>query len=122
MALKYFKRSEFNCKCGCNTNYIKDEFLLSIDKARRISGVPYRVNSGYRCQKHSLSIKNPTSSHIKGVAADIRFTDGNNLALILSGLGGAGFERFGIDFKNKFIHADLDDTKVSPTIWGYPTN
>ena len=122
MNLKYFKRSEFNCKCGCNINYIDDDFMLSIDKARRISGVPYIINSGYRCKKHPLSLSNTTSSHIKGIAADIRFTNGKNLALIMSGLGGAGFERFGIDFKNKFSHADLDKEKVSPTIWGYPTN
>ena len=119
MKLKYFKRSEFNCKCGCNTNLIDDDFLLAIDKARRISGVPYKINSGYRCEKHPLSVSNPSSSHIKGIAADIKFTDGKNLALIMSGLGGAGFERFGINFESKFIHTDLDDNKVSPTIWGY---
>lgn len=121
MTLKYFKRSEFNCKCGCNTNNIDSDFLEMLDRARRISGVPYRINSGYRCDKHSLSVKNPTSSHIKGIAADIKFDNGHNLATILSGLGGAGFERFGIDFKNKFIHTDCDDLKTSPCIWGYPT-
>ena len=119
MKLNYFRRSEFNCKCGCNTNLIEDDFMIALDNARRISGVPYRVNSGYRCEKHPLSIKSPTSSHIKGIAADIKFTNGKNLALILGGLGGVGFERFGIDFENKFIHADLDKDKVSPTIWGY---
>jgi hypothetical protein len=29
----------------------------------------------------------------------------------MGGLGGAGFERFGIDFKNKFIHTDCDEEK-----------
>lgn len=119
MDLKYFKRSEFNCKCGCNTNYIDSDFLEMIDKARRIAGVPFKVNSGFRCENHRLSKKNPTSSHIKGIAADIHFTDGKNLALIMGGLGGAGFERFGIDFKNKFIHADCDEDKTNPCIWGY---
>jgi len=117
--LKYFKRSEFNCKCGCNTNYINENFLEMIDRARRIAGVPFKINSGYRCEKHPLSISNPTSSHIKFIAADIKFTDGKNLALILGGLGGVGFERFGIDFKNKFIHADCDEDKTNPCIWGY---
>ena len=71
MTLKYFTRSEFNCKCGCNTNYIDSDFLDMMDKARRIAGVPFKINSGYRCEKHPLSISNPTSSHIKGIAADI---------------------------------------------------
>ena len=119
MELKYFKISEFNCKCGCNTNYIDSDFLEMMDKARRIAGVPFKINSGYRCEKHPLSKKNPTSSHIKGIAADIRFIDSKNLALIMGGLGGAGFERFGIDFKNKFIHTDCDEDKTNPCIWGY---
>ena len=117
--MKYFKKSEFACKCGCGTNKIDSEFTEMMDKARGISGVPYSINSGYRCESHPLSIKNPTSSHIKGIAADVRFNNGTNLALILSGLGGAGFERFGINFEKKFIHVDSDKDKVSPTIWGY---
>ena len=65
MELKYFRRSEFNCKCGCNTNYIDSDFLEMMDRARRIAGVPFKINSGYRCEKHPLSKKNPTSSHIR---------------------------------------------------------
>ena len=65
-------------------------------------------------------ISNPTSHHILRVLLLIlQFTDGENLALILGGLGGVGFERFGIDFKNKFIHADCDEDKTNPCIWGY---
>ena len=96
--LKYFKKSDFSCKCGCETNLIKDEFTQALDKAREISGVSYIITSGFRCKKHPLSIKSPSSSHIKGIAADIKFTNGKKLALILSGLGGVGFKRFGISF------------------------
>lgn len=117
--MKYFKRHEFNCKCGCNTNYIDVEFMEMLDRARRKAGVPFVINSGYRCEKHPLSKKNPTSSHIKGIAADIKFINGHNLAMILKGLQGAGFERFGINFDNKFIHVDCDDDKTNPCIWGY---
>ena len=117
MTLKYFKRSEFNCKCGCNTNHIDDEFLSLIDKARRISGVPYRVNSGYRCQKHPLSIKSPTSSHIKGLAVDIKCTNSKKRAIIIDALGYVGFKRFGIS--DTFIHTDIDEGKSNPAIWLY---
>ena len=48
-----------------------------------------------------------------------KFTDGQNLALIIGGLGGAGFERFGINFNSKFVHVDSDVDKVTPCIWGY---
>ena len=119
MKLKYFKLREFECKCGCKTNKIDDEFLEMIDRARKYGGIPFKINSGYRCPKHPLSKSNPTSSHIKGIAADIKFTDGKNLALIIGGLGGAGFERFGINFNSKFVHVDSDVDKVTPCIWGY---
>jgi len=41
------------------------------------------------------------------------------LAIIMGALGGAGFERFGINFEKHFIHVDSDDKKSSPNIWGY---
>lgn len=119
MKLKYFKLREFDCKCGCKTNKIDVEFLEMIDIARKYAGVSFKINSGYRCTNHPLSKSNPTSSHIKGIAADIKFTDGQNLALIIGGLGGAGFERFGINFKSKFVHVDSDKKKTTPCFWGY---
>lgn len=118
MKLEYFKLKEFDCKC-CGKNKMHPDFLEMIDRGRKYSGVIYRINSGYRCKNHPLSIKNPKSSHIKGVAADIRFNDSVHLALIIGGLGGAGFERFGINFKSKFVHVDADADKVYPCIWGY---
>ena len=119
MKLKYFKLREFDCKCGCKTNKIDEEFLEMIDSGRKYACVPFVINSGYRCPKHPLSKSNPTSSHIKGIAADIKFTDGQNLALIIGGLGGAGFERFGINYEKKFVHVDGDVDKVTPCIWVY---
>jgi len=120
MDVKHFKLSEFDCPTdvGSGENMCLS-FLSKLDDARELAGVPFKINSGYRCEKHPLSKKNPTSSHIKGIAADIRFIDSKNLALIMGGLGGAGFERFGIDFKNKFIHTDCDQDKTNPCIWGY---
>tara|TARA_Y100000401_G_scaffold20916_2_gene13996 strand:+ start:1938 stop:2297 length:360 start_codon:yes stop_codon:yes gene_type:complete len=119
MTLQYFKKQEFQCKCGCKTNQIDGEFLEMMDEARRYAGVPFKINSGYRCPQHPLSKKNPTSSHIKGIAADIKFTDGKNLAFIIAGLVAAGFERFGLNFDSKFVHVDYDQEKVSPCFWGY---
>ena len=62
MEFEYFKIKEFACKCGCKTNNIDLDFIEDLDRARSYSRIKYKITSGYRCSKHPLSIKNPTSS------------------------------------------------------------
>ena len=59
---KYFKEIETN---------MSKEFLFVLDEARELAGIPFIINSAYRSPEHPLSIKNPSSSHIKGLAVDI---------------------------------------------------
>ncbi len=118
MTLKYFKKKEFNCKCGCGKNRIDGELLEMLDEARSIAKIKFIVNSGYRCKNHPESIKKPTSSHIKGLAVDIKAEDSKSRAIIMDALGQVGFRRFGI--ANSFIHADIDNMdKANPVIWLY---
>ena len=117
MKLKYFKRKEFTCKCGCDTNNINSELLEMLDKAREHAKTKFVVNSGYRCKNHPESKKNLTSSHIKGLAVDIQCTDSVTRAKMMDALVYAGFERFGLH--KSFIHTDIDLDKASPVIWLY---
>jgi hypothetical protein len=118
MKYKYFKKSEFTCKCGCDKTIISEELLQMLDKARGFAKIPFVVTSGYRCDNHPESKKNPTSSHIKGLAVDIKCSDSNTRAIMIDALVYAEFERFGID--KSFIHADIDVVdKPSPVIWLY---
>jgi len=118
MEFEYFNKEEFACKCGCNTNQINLDFLEDLDRARSYSNIPYRITSGYRCLDHPLSIKNPSSSHIKGLAADIECKDSYQRAVIFGGLAEAGFVRIGLS-KDGFIHVDSDQDKVQPVLWLY---
>ncbi len=115
--LKYFKKSEFTCKCGCGETVISDDLLYSLDEAREFAKVPFVISSGYRCENHPESKKNPTSSHIKGLAVDIKCTDSKTRAIIMDALGYVGFRRFGI--AKSFIHVDIDNEKPNPVIWLY---
>tara|TARA_R110000772_G_scaffold35401_1_gene85352 strand:- start:3 stop:356 length:354 start_codon:yes stop_codon:yes gene_type:complete len=117
MSLKYFKESEFTCKCGCNETIISRHLLEMLDEARGFAKTPFIINSGYRCEKHPDSIKSPTSSHIKGLAVDIKCTNSKNRAIIIDALGYVGFKRFGI--ADTFIHTDIDEKKSNPVIWLY---
>jgi len=117
MKLKHFKKSEFTCKCGCGETVISDELLQMLDDARKHAGVPFKITSGYRCPNHPESKKNPTSSHIKGLAADIKCSDSKTRAILMDALTYVEFYRIGIS--KSFIHVDIDEDKVSPVIWVY---
>ena len=105
---KYFKEIETN---------MSKEFLFVLDEAREIAGIPFIINSAYRSPEHPLSIKNPSSSHIKGLAVDIKATDSKTRFKIVQALITVGFTRIGI--ADTFIHVDLDLDKTQNVIWTY---
>lgn len=92
-------------------------FLAKLDEAREYAGIPFIINSAYRSPTHPESIKNPTSSHIKGLAVDISVKDSRTRFLVLDALLVVGFSRVGIS--NSFIHVDLDMDKSQNVIWTY---
>jgi len=113
----HFKLEEFACKCGCGENLINAELVSMLDDARDIAGVPFIVNSGYRCVKHNKNIGGvPDSAHTKGFACDIHIEDGWSRFLIIKSLISVGFERIGV-YKN-FVHCDIDRTKPKGIWYG----
>jgi hypothetical protein len=94
--MKYFKLREFACNC-CGKNKINRTFVRILSAAREHSknedgsDIPFIITSGWRCENHPESIKNPTSSHIKGLAADILVKNSRERAVILGALMEAGF-------------------------------
>jgi len=105
---KYFKEIEAN---------MDKRFLFVLDEAREFAGIPFIINSAYRSPDHPESIKNPTSSHIKGLAVDIKATDSVTRFKIVEALVSVGFTRIGI--ADTFIHVDLDLDKTQNVIWTY---
>ena len=79
--------------------------------------MPFVINSAYRSPEHAESIKNPTSSHIKGLAVDIKATDSRTRYKVLNALMHVGFNRIGI--ADTFIHVDDDKDKSQQVIWTY---
>ena len=113
----YFKKGEFACRC-CGVEIIGSVFLLRLNKARKIAGVPFNITSGYRCPVHNAAVHSrPTSSHVKGLAADIAVNDSRGRFLILAALIKAGFTRMGIG--KDFIHVDADQDKDQNVTWLY---
>ena len=77
---KNFKVSEFACKCGCGFDKIDQRVMNMAQALRDELGVPVRVNSGCRCEKHNADPKVggvKGSKHTKGLAADLSCSKGN---------------------------------------------
>ena len=69
---KNFKVSEFACHCGCGFNIIDQRVINMAQNIRDTLGVPVRVNSGCRCEKHNANVGGvKASKHTKGLAADL---------------------------------------------------
>lgn len=116
MALKYFKLSEFDDAPGTGKN-MKKEFLTKLDKARAIADVPFKITSGYRSKETNKRVGGvSTSSHLKGLAADISCKDSSTRQKIVNALIQVGFTRIGI--ADTFIHCDTDKDKQD-AIWLY---
>jgi len=126
MNLNHFKIREFRCRCGCNDNvrngpekHMNPGFLLKLDKARELADVPFSLTSAYRCPIYNKTIgAEPTSSHVKGCAVDIKVTNSNKAFKILKSLLDVGFTRVGIG--PGFIHVDDDEILKPPFVaWTY---
>ena len=112
--LKHFALSEFACSC-CGRVHMDQGFLLKLDKARGKAGVPFNINSGYRCPTHNREIGSTSENHTSGHAVDIGCTGGPERICILRGLIAVGFRRIGI--RKDFIH--VDDMDKVESCWLY---
>ncbi len=115
--MSHFTKEEFACSC-CGVNRMSSIFMPMIENARIYAGIPFHINSGYRCEKRNAEVGGkPASSHLSGYAVDIRAKNSRERSAVLRGLIAAGFTRIGIG-KN-FIHADMDPDKDINVIWTY---
>ena len=117
---KHFNKEQFTCKCGCGYNNISLQLVDMLQQARSNLNIPFIITSGCRCVKHNNKeggVSN--SSHLYGLAVDIQYTSLRNLYSMIHMLLNAGFKRIGINFKQHFIHVDIDYKKPYPCIYTY---
>ena len=53
---KYFKRSEFACKCGCGFDTVDYELVKVLEYIREHFDRPLQINSGCRCATHNRTL------------------------------------------------------------------
>jgi uncharacterized protein YcbK (DUF882 family) len=106
---KYFKEIEYKMDA---------DFLAKLDKARELANIPFTINSAYRNADQNARVGGkPNSSHLKGLAVDIRANDSSTRYIVLNALIRVGFNRIGV--ASSFIHVDDDKEKASNVIWTY---
>ena len=110
---EHFTKEEFDCMCGCgNGDIVIDEKLVyELECVRVHYGKSMVITSGIRCLSHNRKIgSRDTSSHVKGLAADISCGDmGTRLDLVKRLLRDGEFTRLGVN--KDFIHVDVDYDK-----------
>ncbi len=116
-----FIAREFICPC-CYGEGVTDDLIFHLQLAHNL--LPKHsviiITSSYRCEKHNKDPKvggSDTSSHLKGLAADIKCEDSTYRFHLLNALIQVGFKRIGIGAD--FIHVDLDESKPQYVIWNY---
>lgn len=115
--IKYFKKSEFACKCGkyCN-GYPADidmNMVKIADEIRNRIGKPIQINSGLRCKTHNANVGGVSNSqHLLGKAADLGCPSGCTPAQmasiaedIMGDTGGIGIYSWGIHIDTRSIKA-----------------
>jgi hypothetical protein len=116
--MKYFKFSEFTCKCGCGRAEMMPSALEKLEDAREKAGIPFKITSGYRCDAHNASVGGKSEgAHTSGYAIDIEASVSPSRLLIVKALLDAGFTRIGV--AKTFIHADDDPSKPQKVMWVY---
>lgn len=119
MKMKYFNYEEFDSPdLPGSGKEMNEEFLYTLDAARKIYGKPMHVNSGYRTELHNKKVGGvSSSSHLKGLAADISCKDSSARFEMIQAFLKAGFKRIGV--ADTFIHIDSDKNKSQNIMWTY---
>lgn len=102
---------------------LQDAFVKKLDVARGLAGIPFIITSGFRTPETNQSVIGAVadSSHLKGLAVDLRVRSSPEAALIVDSTKAAGIDRRGIYVDSywnpRHIHVDVDPDKVSEVLF-----
>lgn len=102
---------------------LKDEFVTKLEKAREIAGIPFIITSGFRTPEKNKSVIGSVSdsSHLKGLAVDLRVRSSREAALIIDAAKAADIDRRGIYVDSywnpRHIHLDVDKEKIENVLF-----
>ena len=110
--IKYFKRSEFKCKCGniyCNGYPAEpqEKLVRVADRVREHFGAVATVSSGLRCTRHNANVGGVANSrHLTGKAMDFCIA-GKTAAQVLAFVQKQPGIRYSYAIDSNFVHMDI---------------
>ena len=111
--IKYFKKSEFACKCGgkyCNgyPEEPKEKLIKVADRTREHFGNRIAVSSGVRCTKHNAAVGGVSNSrHLSGKAMDF-CVSGFSASSVLAYVQKQPEIRYAYAIDNNYVHMDIE--------------
>jgi hypothetical protein len=105
-AIKYFKKAEFRCRCGCGADSMDETLIRKAVKVREHFGAPVNVTSGRRCANHNARVGGVSNSrHLSGKAMDFSVS-GKTADQVLSYVQTLGV-RYAYKIDNSHVHMDV---------------
>lgn len=106
--IKYFKKSEFRCKCGCGADKMDEKLIRVADRVRGHFGKPITVSSGRRCSKHNANVGGVSNSrHLSGKAMDF-CVSGKSAAQVLAYVQKQSEIRYAYAIDGSYVHMDVN--------------
>ena len=106
--IKYFKKSEFRCKCGCGADKMEEKLIRVADRVRGHFGKPVTVSSGRRCSKHNANVGGVSNSrHLSGKAMDF-CVSGKSSAQVLEYVQKQSDIRYAYAIDGSYVHMDVN--------------
>ena len=123
---KHFKRSEFECQCGCGQDTVDYELLIIMEEIHRYFDIIYGkcyvfISSGNRCELRNSETpgSSDTSKHLESKACDFKvYYFGLNgskeyvdTQIVYNYLVEKYPNKYGIIKHKHFIHFDVRETR-----------
>lgn len=105
--IKYFRKAEFACRCGCGADKMEEKLIRTADKVREHFNAPANVTSGRRCSKHNANVGGVSNSrHLSGKAMDFSIS-GKSASTVLAYVQKLPEIRYAYAIDSQHIHMDI---------------
>jgi hypothetical protein len=106
--IKYFRKEEFSCKCGCGSSEMEEKLIKVADRVREHFSNKITVSSGRRCAKHNARVGGVSNSrHLSGRAMDF-CVSGFSSESVLAYVQKQPEIRYAYAIDNNFVHMDIE--------------
>lgn len=108
--IKYFKKAEFRCKCGCGADEMNETLIRVADRVRGHFGSPVTVSSGRRCAKHNAKVGGVANSrHTANPGKAMDFcVRGKTSAQVLAYVQKQPEIRYAYAIDGTYVHMDVN--------------